>query len=217
MIAGTGDGVDDCARLGPRDTAAGRGFTDPGATAPDLAASSRMLAEIQHQVRRGAEGPARARPVVVERREATGRLHRAILFDERRLGDGRELVWVGFFGVKRPDVDSAPLTDMDDALVRALPAGHPDILSYSSLELADGNWGNLILLDGDEAREHWRTSERHAYAARELAPRHYEHVRLHQGVLPGGARPESALVLRRTKYYDYRKGVTWRAEREWPP
>ena len=127
---------------------------------------------------------------MVERREATGRLHRAILFDARRLGDGRELVWVGFFGVKRPDVDRAPLYRMDDELIRELPA-HPGILSYSSLELADGNWGNLILLDGDEAREHWRTSERHAHAARELAPRHYEHVRLHQGVLPGGARAGS--------------------------
>ena len=208
--------MDDLVRLGPRDTAAGRGFTDPDATAPDLAASSRMLAELEHQVRQGEAGPPRARPVVVERLEATGRLHRAILFDERRLGDGRDLVWVGFFGVKRPDVDRAPLTAMDDELVRELP-GHPNILSYSSLELVDGDWGNLILLDGDQAGEHWRTSERHAYAARELAPRHYVHVRLHQGVLPGGARPGSALVLRRTKNYDYREGVTWRAEREWPP
>jgi hypothetical protein len=215
MIGATEDAVESYARLGPNDTAAGRGFTDPGATAPDLAASSRMLAEVQRQVHRGREGPARGRPVVVERQDATGCLHRTILFDERRLGDGRDLVWVGFFGVKRPDVDSAPLKDVDDELVRELPGGHPNILSYSSLGLGDGNWGNLILLDGDEAREHWRTSERHAHAARVLAPRHYEHVRLHQGVLPGGACRGCALVLRRTKYYDYRDGATWRAEREW--
>ena len=35
--------MEDCARLGPRETAAGRGFTDPGETVPDLAAAARML------------------------------------------------------------------------------------------------------------------------------------------------------------------------------
>jgi len=29
--------------------------------------------------------------------------------------------------------------------------------------------------------------------------------------------PPGELVLRRTKYYDYRDSVIWRAEREWPP
>ena len=79
----------------------------------------------------------------------------------------------------------APLTAMDDELIGEFPA-HPGVLSYSSLELDDGDWGNLILLDGDGARQRWREGERHAYAARELAPRHYTDVRLHQGVLPGG-------------------------------
>jgi hypothetical protein len=208
--------LEDSVRLMPRETAAGRGFSDPDETTPDLAAASRMLAEIRHQVGRGASVPARARPLVQERREANGRLHRAILFDPRRLGDGRDLVWVGFFGVKRQGVDTAPLTAMDDELVRELPT-HQDILSYSSLELDDGNWGNLIILDGDAARETWRTGARHSEAVRELAPRVYIHVRLHQGVLPGGATAGRALALRRTKYFDYRDSITWRAEREWPP
>jgi hypothetical protein len=142
-------------------------------------------------------------------------VHRAIVCDPRRLGDGRDLVWVGFFAVKRRDRDPAPLTVMDDELIGEFPA-HPDVLSYSSLELPDGDWGNLILLDGDRARERWREGERHAYAARELAPRHYTDVRLHQGVLPGGVGGGREPVLRRTKYYDYRGAVTWRAERELP-
>jgi hypothetical protein len=61
-----------------------------------------------------------------------------------------------------------------------------------------------------------RTSERHAHAARELAPRHYTDVRLHLGVLSSGVRAGDAPILRTTKYYDYRDGVTWRGEREWP-
>lgn len=208
--------MDDGVRLAPRETAAGRGFTDPGETAPDLVAASRMLAEIEQRVRRGETVPERARPLVVERREPSGRFHRTIIFDPRRLGDGRDLVWVGFFGVKRRDLDDGPLTAMDEELVRELPA-HADVLSYSSLELDSGDWGNLIIVDGDAAREHWRTSARHAYAAHELAPRHYVHVRLHQGTLPGGPCGGAAPVLRRTKYYDYREAVTWRAEREWLP
>src|SRR5262245_2098639 len=130
-MIGDGGTVDEGVRLAPWETAEGHGFTDPRATSPDLAAAARMLAEIQQQVRRGARVPARARPLVVQREEAGGRLHRAIIFDPGRLGDGRDLVWVGFFGVKRREIDSAPLSAIDDELVQELPA-HPDILSYSS-------------------------------------------------------------------------------------
>jgi hypothetical protein len=208
--------VDDCVRLGPRETATGRRFTDPAQTDRDLLAVRVMLAEIRRQVARAATLPASPRPLVLEGREADGRAHRAIVCDEHRLGDGRDLAWVGFFGVKRRDRDSTPLTVMDDELTAEFPA-HPGILSYSSLEFADGDWGNLILLDGDAAAEQWRDGARHAYATRELAPRHYTDVRLHRGLLPGGVRGAGEPILRRTRYYDYRDSVTWRAEREWPP
>jgi hypothetical protein len=207
--------VNDCVRLAPREAAVGRAFTDPALAGRDLAAVRLMLAEIRHQVGRGAGLPSSPRPLVLVRHEANGRTHQAILCDERRLGDGRDLIWVGFFGVKRLDVDPAPLTVRDDELVREFPA-HPGILSYSSLELADGNWGNLILLDDDEAREDWRSGPRHADAVSVLAPRHYADVRLHLGPLPRGVRAGGEPVLRRTRYFDYRGGATWRAEREWP-
>jgi hypothetical protein len=214
MIGAAEGAVDDCVRLAPRETAVGRGFTDPARTTRDLAAVGLMLDNIRYQISAAAL-PAGRYPLVLAGHETEGRAHRAIICDARRLGDGRDLAWVGFFAVKRRDVDSAPLTVRDEELIQEFP-GHPGILSYSSLELGDGDWGNLILLDGDEAREHWRVSERHAHAARELAPRHYTDVRLHQGILPGGVRGRGEAVLRRTKYYDYRDGVTWRAEREWP-
>ena len=204
--------MDDCVRLALRETAEGRWFTDPARTAGDLAAVELMLDNVRHRV---SEAALRAGPLVLAGHEPGGRTHRAILCDVRRLSDGRDLSWVGFFAVKRRDVDPAPLTVRDDELIQEFP-GHPGILSYSSLALGDGDWGNLILLDGEEAREHWRVSERHAHATRELAPRHYTDVRLHQGLLPGGVRAGRKPVLRRTKYYDYRDAVVWRAEREWP-
>jgi hypothetical protein len=213
MIGATEGAMDDCVRLLLRETAAGRGFTDPAQTTKDLAAVGLMLDNIRCQVSAAAlsAGPY---PLVLAGHETDGRAHRAIVCDARRLTEGRDLAWVGFFAVKRREVDPAPLTVRDDELIQEFP-GHPGILSYSSLELGDGDWGNLILLDGDETREHWRVSERHAHAARELAPRHYTDVRLHQGILPAGVRAGGELVLRRTKYYDYRDAVTWRAEREW--
>jgi hypothetical protein len=215
MIDPTEGAVDDCARLGPRETVVGRGFTDPARTTGDLVAVGVMLAAMRRAVTAGAGLPVEPRPLVLAPPGLEGRAHRAIVCDERRLGDGRDLAWVGFFAAKRRDRDPSPLTVMDDALIEEFPA-HPGVLSYSSLELVDGDWGNLILLDGDAAREHWRDGERHAYAARELAPHHYTNVRLHLGVLPGGVRGGSEPVLRRTKYYDYRAAVTWRAERELP-
>ena len=213
MIGATEGVVDDCVRLALQETAAGRGFTDPARTTRDLAAVGLMLDNIRRQLSAAALPPG-PRPLVVAGHEMDGRVHRAIVCDARRLGDGRDLAWVGFFAVKRRDVDGAPLTIRDEELIQEFP-DHPGILSYSSLELRDWDWGNLILLDGDEAREHWRVCERHAHAVRELAPRHYTDVRLHQGILPGGVRAPGAAILRRTKYYDYRDAVTWRGEREW--
>src|SRR5262245_21484664 len=207
--------VDEWVRLGPRETAAGRGFTDPAETVRDLVHVRVMLAAVRRELEHVATLVASPRPLVREGREADGRAHRVILCDERRLPGG-DLAWVGFFAVKRRDVDPTPLTVRDDELIGEFPA-HPGILSNSSLELADGDWGNLILLDGEESREHWRVSDRHADAARVLAPRHYTDVRLHQGVLPGGVGGRREPVLRRTKYYDYRDAVTWRAERDWGP
>jgi hypothetical protein len=217
MIDATeGVALADFVPLDPRETAGGRGFTAPAHTAGDLAAVGRMLDTVRREVARAAGPPADPRPRVLEGREADGRAHRTIVCDARRLGAGRDLTWVGFFAEKRRDRDPSPLTVMDDELIREFPA-HPDILSYSSLELANGDWGNLILLAGDAAREHWRVSERHAFAARELAPRHYMHVRLHLGLLPGGVLGGRPPVLSRTRYYDYQDDATWRAERALAP
>jgi hypothetical protein len=174
-----------------------------------------MLQTLRQEVGRGDRRLAGADPRTLETREPDGRTHRTIVCDAARLGDGRDVTWVGFFAEKRRDRDPTPLTVMDDELVAEFPA-HPDILSYSSLELTGGDWGNLILLAGEAARDRWRDGERHAYAARELSPRHYTHVRLHNGVLPGGVLGGRAPVLHRTKYYDYEGDGAWRGARDLP-
>jgi hypothetical protein len=174
-----------------------------------------MLAFLRRQLADSDRWPDGARPRVSETREPDGRVHRTIICDEGRLGAGRDVTWVGFFAEKRRDRDPYPLTMMDDKLIGEFPA-HPEILSYSSLELVGGDWGNLILLENAAGGERWREGERHAYAARELAPYHYTHVRLHQGVVPGALLGGRPAVLRRTKYYDYQGDAGWRGARDWP-
>ena len=212
MIGATEASVDEGVRLSPQETAEGRGFTDPARTVHDLAAVGVDAAGVRRRV---ADAPAGPRPLVVEAREPDGRAHRAIVCDTARLGDGRDLAWVGFFAVKRRDVDAAPLGVRDDELIQEFPA-HPGILSYSSLELARRRLGQP-----DPPRRGRRpralASERAARprGARARAPATTPtcgSIWRPRGRRARGAKP----ILRRTKYYDYRDAITWRAEREWP-
>jgi len=138
--------------------------------------------------------------------------HRVILCDAAALGEAPMPSFVGFFGVKRPGLDHARLTEVDDQLATELTQ-HPGILSYSSIALDDGNWGNLIILRASDDGERWREGERHAWAARELAPAHYSSVRLHNGQFAGGLLAGREPVLLRTRYWDYEESPAWRAER----
>jgi hypothetical protein len=203
--------VDDVVRLGAHEVAPGRPFTDPARGADDLAVIRTMAAALRGLLG-GSLAPA-PRPLVCAPPTTGGRQHRAIVCDDARLRVARDLAFVGFFATKRPDADAAALTAADDELVREFPQ-HPGILAYSSVELADGsNWGNMIVLDPPEARDHWRTSPRHAWAAGELAPRHYTVVRLHHGVFPGGLLAGRDPVLTRTRYLDFQGPARWEAER----
>lgn len=208
--------MDELVRLGASDLVVGRPFTHPARTAEDLVAIRTMAGRLRGLLAEPATVPDHPRPLGLDGREPDGRQHRVVLGDVRRLGAGRDLGFVGFFATKRPGLDHAPLTATDDELLLEFPA-HPGILSYSSLELPDGNWANLIVLDPPEAKEHWRTSEKHAWAARELAPRHYTVIRLHNGVFPGGLGEGRDPVVARTRYHDFQAPAPWRAERELPP
>jgi hypothetical protein len=81
------------------------------------------------------------------------------------------------------------------------------------LELADGNWANLVIMQHAEGIQRWRTSQKHAYVARKFAPLFYSGIRIHNGVLPRGL-TSPRLVLLNTKYYDFRGGRLWRAVRD---
>jgi hypothetical protein len=123
-----------------------------------------------------------------------------------------ELCFVGFFGERHLDRSMEPLERANADLVLEF-RNYPGILSYSSMELYDGNWANLVIHDVPKAREYWRSSERHAEAAERLSPEYYRSVRIHNGTIPGGLSGGGNAVIHTTKYWDYTSTPVWRAFR----
>ncbi len=203
--------MENAVTLGPSEIADGHPFTDPIHTADDLAAIRLMAAGLHGALRALAPGPW---PVALTLPEVGGNPHRTVITDDRPLRAARDLAFVGFFAQRRAGLDFAPLDALDDELIVEFPS-HPGIISYSSLRLPDRNWANLICVDPPDAREDWRTSAKHAYAAREIAPAYYTVVRLHNGWFPGGLTFAHTPVIVRTAYYDFQHHTPWRAERRW--
>ena len=82
----------------------------------------------------------------------------------------------------------------------------PYAVSYSSLKLADGNWGNLVVLNATDGIEAWREGEVHKQVVDGPSPHFYSTIRLHRGVMPGGL--GSPVQLRSVKLFDYRGKMT---------
>jgi hypothetical protein len=132
--------------------------------------------------------------------------HRVAIYKPQELLLGSSLVFVGFISGKQKPLSHPVLEEMrviDKKLITEL-ASNPGLLSYSSLQLCTSNWCNLVLLSDVDAKTHFRTDETHRYAARQLAPRFYEWIRLHTGVMPGGLAGNEA-ILRSTKFYTFRE------------
>jgi hypothetical protein len=205
-------------RLGPLDVASGRPFTAPEHSHADLATLERIRARLRHTLATWDTSLDRSNQSDVHVQyvyEEHQRMHRMVIRDHAALAATSELAVVGFFGEQRGKANPAVLQDIDTELIQDF-LNHRYILSYSSLELGDGNWGNLVILQHADGIEHWRASQRHAYAARELAPQYYARIRLHNASLPSGL-GSARLVLTSTKYYDFEGADPWRAIREGMP
>ena len=142
----------------------------------------------------------RFQPHTTYLREPGGRQHRLVLLNPAPLRAGAARTFVGFFGHKRPGADSEALDALDLELIHEL-RDYPHILSYSSLELASGDWANLVVLTNPEGIAAWAASARHGYAAREVAPQCYTSIRLHIGTLTLGTDLRGQLEINRTKHF----------------
>ena len=143
-------------------------------------------------------------PALSYSEERRGRIHRIAVYDPQGLQEQRNLAFVGFVSRKHQPLSASIVEDIhevDRKLVAEL-IGTPGLLSYSSLELRTGNWYNLVLFNNPITKRHVKDSETHKYAAYQLAPRYYEWIRLHSGIMPGGI-ARCDLVLQKTKRYTF--------------
>ncbi|HEX2153495.1 MAG TPA: hypothetical protein VHL52_05930 [Acidimicrobiia bacterium] len=199
--------------LGLTETARRRPFTSPDLYLHDRAILAQLAADLRELLDRGRH----VKPYEPIEWTLDGLKRRVIVCDPVALRGGIvDVSMVGFFGERNLDRDGAPLEEANAEIVLEF-RNYPGILSYSSTELADGNWANLVLHDKPDTREYWRASHRHAQAAEHLSPLYYRTVRIHNGVLPGGLYGERPVLIERTKYWDFGGRKMWRAVRELPP
>lgn len=196
--------------IAPTELLFDRPFTAPARTAADFAVLEQIRATLLATLRSVPDDHQRGD--IVFPREPSGLSHRVVLLDREALlsADGAMAV-VGFFGQRRPEADVDAMEGLDMELVGELRS-HPLMLSYSSRELPEGGWANMVLLADPQGASSWRESARHAYAARKIAPGYYETIRIHNGLLPQGL-ASPALLHVRTSYYDFTGGGWWQAVR----
>lgn len=145
------------------------------------------------------------RPLIYKLQERHGRTHRIAIYRPQELLAGTPLSFVGFISKKQKSLHPSILKKIqmaDKKLVEEL-AEAPGILSYSSLELRNGDWCNLVLLKNASAKIYLKNSETHKHAAYHLAHSYYKWIRLHNGVMPEGL-DHMEMQLQKTKYYTFK-------------
>src|SRR5215471_1084234 len=104
-----------------------------------------------------------AQPLLYYAEEGRKHTHRIAIYRPDELMRNSSLDLVGFISAKlkpaRPQVIKE-IRAVDKKLIVEF-ISTPGLLSYSSLELRDGRWCNLVLFNGSETKVYIRTSETH--------------------------------------------------------
>ncbi|MFQ5522189.1 MAG: hypothetical protein ACE5F5_01235 [Acidimicrobiia bacterium] len=198
--------------LGVNESAEGRSFTSVDLLDHDLGILSEILADLVTLLRQADAGER----MIVDHQPIAwkegGLSRRLIVCNEARLRAHPEACVVGFFGKRKMGIDIGPLEEANSAIVAQFK-DYPGIFSYSSIELPNRHWANLVLHDDPVDRKYWRRGELHAKAARELSPLHYKTVRIHNARLSAPVLADPDFRLMSTKYWDYGEDPVWAAER----
>ena len=147
-------------------------------------------------------------------KESDGRYHRFFVPRPKILAGAKNIYLVGFFSHKQAGAAPNHFGDLDDQLIEQLPT-FQEILSYSTMALPEGDFGNLVLLSDEEVKLRWMQGEIHSQAVA-LSPAYYQYVRINNGLLPGGVMQPDLLEITRVKYYDFEQDPPWKAVRELP-
>ncbi|MGD2101771.1 MAG: hypothetical protein PVG83_05990 [Acidimicrobiia bacterium] len=204
--------VPETVSLGPFDVISERPFTAVEMTARDKDVLHDILADLRGVAAEVEEGVRKLDPYQKLAWRVGGLTHRLLVCNFERLRFHPGLCVVGFFAERRTDVDMWPLEEANSEIVSEF-VKYPGILSYSSVELPDGHWANMVLHDDPVDTSFWRESKLHAQAVESLSPQHYFNVRIHNGNLTAGVFNRPSIDIHKTKYFDYTGPVEWRAER----
>lgn len=148
--------------------------------------------------------------------EVHGLQRRVVMCDPHALLESPLVNIVGFFGDRRTDADVISLDGVEVDLLSEF-RNYPGIMSYSSVELVDHHWANLVVHAEPGDREAWRGSSAHKYAVDRVAPNVYHSVRIHNGCVRGGVTGTGHVEIETTKYWDYDVTPTWEAIRVFTP
>lgn len=190
-----------------------RSFTDPEWCERDRTILQGMARDLRRILREEEPSELAGDLDIFYLSDEDGIVHRVVVVDWFGLMETRPLTVVGFFGLRREGADIQVTQQIDAALLEQFTA-EPDLLSYSSRQLPDSQWCNLVLFRSPEGIEHWSSNSLHRKAAQDISPRYYDSIRLHNGWLSGGLWSGESIRLARTKYYDFRDQQFWHAVRE---
>ncbi|MDW3220269.1 MAG: hypothetical protein R8F63_16795 [Acidimicrobiales bacterium] len=202
-------------RLGPNDEVDGHPITDLDHYEGDIALLNYLLQDLRALIRQAGRDDTIFEPRQVITWEVHGLARRTVICDPAGLADSADVHMVGFFGDRRADADQPAIDTSEMALINEF-ADYPGILSYSSVELVDGYWANLVVHREPQDREAWRGSPVHQDAVERIAPTAYHGVRIHNGCIMGGVVGQHTVVIEITKYWDYDVSPTWHAIRVLP-
>ena len=204
--------------LGPHQFDRRHPVSDPSLYETDRQLLAYMLQDLRALMRRHVMGQQPLSPYEVLSWSVHGLQRRTVVCDPVRLDDPVDVCIVGFFGERRGLLDTQRRIDRLEKALLTQFRDHPGVLSYSSVELVDDYWANLVVHTDEGDREAWRDSRVHREAAEDASPDHYRSVRIHHGRLRDGVCSSNMIELTRTKYWDY--GATsvgspvWTAIRE---
>ncbi len=151
----------------------------------------------------------KGRPIIVD--EPDGRWHRYLIPRPKALMQAKKICMVGFFGQKRVEMSPDFLRDLSDKLLEKIPT-FPEILSYSTMALENGDFSNLVLLADEKIKLKWMEGGTHNQAV-DRSPGYYLSVRINNGVLKNGIFEPDLLHITQVKYCDYQEDPPWKAVR----
>ncbi|MGI9597416.1 MAG: hypothetical protein ACR2QK_14730 [Acidimicrobiales bacterium] len=182
---------------------------------PDLALLNYLLQDLRALLRRAAADQLTLSP----HQEITWFVHglkrRTVICDPAALLVPGDVLIVGFCGDRRSTGEAAGVDHAELDVIAEFP-DYPGILSYSSVELVDNQWANLVVHTSPTDRREWRHGKVHIRAAEELAPLVYHNVRIHNGGIRNGPIGSDTVAIVTTKYFDYDCDPMWHAERVLP-